>query len=50
MGKIINTAIMTPTNKNRIWTMPTLRQEGDTILDDLNRQIKFLKGIDILTY
>ena len=33
-----------------ILTIPTLKQEGDTILDDLNRQIKFIKGIDILTY
>ena len=33
--------------KLMIWTIPTSRQE---VIDDLNRQIKFIKGIDILTY
>ena len=55
MRKIINAAIIAPEKKTEslkfmIWTIPILRQEGDTILDDLNRQIKFIKGIDILTY
>ena len=30
--------------------VPELRQEGDTILDDLNRQIEFIKGKSILSY
>ena len=30
--------------------IPELRQEGDTILDDLNRQIEFIKGKNILSY
>ena len=55
MRKIIDAAILTPEEKTefvkfQILTIPKLRQEGDTILDDLNRQIKFIKGIDILTY
>ena len=54
MGKVINAAVMTPERtkivKFLIWTIPTLRQEEDAILDDLNRQIKFIKEIDILTY
>ena len=33
-----------------IWTLPIIRQEGDTLVDDLNRQVKFIKGRDILTY
>ena len=36
--------------KLMIWTIPTLRQKGDIVIDDLNRQIRFIKGIDILTY
>ena len=30
--------------------MPTLLKPTDTILDDLNLQIKYFKGVDILTY
>ena len=33
-----------------IWTLPTLIKEGDTLIDELNQQIKCLKGIDILSY
>ena len=46
---------MTPEKKTefvkfQILKIPELRQEGDTILDYLNRKIKFIKGMDILTY
>ena len=39
---------MTPEEKTEfskfmILTIPTLRQEGDTILENLNMQIKFIK-------
>ena len=55
MNKIIN-AIKITTDENLeyvkflIWTLPTLIKEGDTLIDKLNQQIHFLKGIDILTY
>ena len=55
MRKIIYAAITTPEEgtdfvKFMMLTIPTLRQERDTILDGLNRQVKFIKGIDILPY
>ena len=31
-------------------TLPTLKKPTDTLLDDLNLQIKYFKGVDILTY
>ena len=31
-------------------TLPTLKKTTDTLLDDLNLQIKYFKGVDILTY
>ena len=31
-------------------TLPTLKKPIDTLLDDLNLQIKYFKGVDILTY
>ena len=31
-------------------TLPTLLEPTDTILDELNLQIKYFKGVDILTY
>ena len=55
MRKIIEASVMTPEKKTefvkfQILKIPELRQGGDTILDDLNRQIKFIKGINILKY
>ena len=37
MGKIINAAEMTPEKKFLIWTIPTMRPEGDTLLDNLKK-------------
>ena len=31
-------------------TLPTLKKPTYTLLDDLNLQIKYFKGLDILTY
>ena len=42
---------MTPEEKLeyvKFWTLPHLMKEGDTSIDELNQQIKFFKGIDIL--
>ena len=55
IGKIINAVEMTPEKKLEyvqflVWTLPNLRQECDILVDDLNRQVKYLKGRDILTY
>ena len=36
--------------KFMINTLPTLKKPTDTLLDDLNLQIKYFKGVDILTY
>ena len=37
--------------KSQIWILPHLIKEGDTLIDELNQQIKFLfKRIDIHTY
>ena len=36
--------------KFMINTLLTLLKPTDTILDDLNLQIKYFKGVDILTY
>ena len=51
----MNVIKMTPEEKLEdvkflIWTIPHLIKEGDTVIDELNQQIKFFKGIDILTY
>ena len=49
MNRIINAIKMTPEQKLEyvkflIWTLPTLMKEGDTLIDELNQQINFLKG------
>ena len=51
MGKIINAVKKTPEYVQfLVRTLPNLRQEGNTLIDYLNRQVKFLKERDILTY
>ena len=55
MQNILSAIKMTISEKEKyikfmINTLPTLLKLTDTILDDLNLQIKYFKGVDILTY
>ena len=33
-----------------VWTITLLMEKGNTLMDELNLNIKYFKGVDILTY
>ena len=33
-----------------VWTIPLIMKEGDPLMDELNLHIKYINGVDILTY
>ena len=54
MNNIINAIKMTPKELEEyvqfmVWTIPLIIKEGDTLMDELNSNIKYFKGVDILT-